>query len=207
MADDLGALAVGALTGRDRVAVLDHVEHCATCAVELESLATGADALLSLYPEVDPATTFTERVLTRIDGESHQPPPPRRPRRIAVMVAASIAALALLGGVVAAIVASDRGSGPTTVTAVLRSRAGPDGSVVLTSHHGNWLVMTLDDAGASGSVTCRVTLSDGSARTIGQFTLRGGYGSWAVRLPTSPSTVEAVTVIGQNGTVVASAAL
>jgi hypothetical protein len=203
VSDDLGALAVGALTGRERVAVLSHVEHCASCAVELESMATGADALLSLYPELDPDAGFTERTMARI-GVEQRPEHPRQPRRTYLAVAACVVALAASLGVVAALHGNAK---PTNVTATLEEPGGPVGKVMLTSEHGNWMVVTMDDSGANGSVACRLTLSDGATRTVGRYTLHAGYGSWAVRLPVAPSSVVAVTVVGRHGDALASAAL
>ncbi len=48
--DDLAALAIGTLTGRERAELLDHLERCARCAAELEELSAAADALVTLIP-------------------------------------------------------------------------------------------------------------------------------------------------------------
>jgi len=204
-ADDLGALAVGALTGRERADVLSHVERCASCAAELESLSTSADALLSLYPELEPGEGFAERVTARIEGDS--PSRRRRPTRSLLVVAAAVMVLALAGGLTAVLAGRNPGNQGTAATATLQSPTGPAGKVVLTSGHGNWLVMMLEENHATGTVTCRVTLTDGSTRTVGRFALHGGYRPWTVRLPVPPSDIVAVTVTGQDGNVLASAAV
>lgn len=204
-ADDIGTLAVGALTGRERAAALAHVERCSSCAAELESLSTGADALLALYPELDPGEGFTERVMALIEVEQQRPVRRRPPARVLVAMAAAVVALALVAGLVVTLVGRGQASQGVAATAVLHSPSGPEGKVVLTSAHGNWLIMMLDDGAASGTVTCQVTLSSGSTTTVGRFALHGGYGSWAVRLPVSPSAVVAVRVVGPDGEVVASA--
>ena len=56
--DDLAALAIGALNGRDRSVVLGHLEGCARCAAELEELSAAVDALLTLIPEATPPEGF-----------------------------------------------------------------------------------------------------------------------------------------------------
>jgi len=205
LADDLGALAVGALSGRERMAVLSHVEGCPSCAMELESLAAGADALLSLYPELDPDDGFTDRVMARI-GVDEKAVQHRRPRRVLMAAAAAVVVLALVGASIAALTGGSGNAGSGT-TATLQSPSGPKGKVVLTSGHGNWMVMSLDDEVGARSVTCRVTYSDGTTRTVGHFALHAGYGTWAVRLSVPPSEVEAVTVVNEHGTVIASASV
>ena len=45
-ADNLAELALGILTGRERMATLAHVESCAHCADELDHLSRASDAVL-----------------------------------------------------------------------------------------------------------------------------------------------------------------
>lgn len=204
-ADDLAVLAAGALTGRERAAVLVHVEHCPYCSVELESLSSSADALLRLYPEIEPPEGFADQVLARIRQEQRARWS-RRPRVLAA-VAAVVAVLGLAAGLTASLLPDNTpvANNLTTATATLQSPSGPRGSVSLTSANGGWLVMTLDARSLHGVVTCRVTLADGSNRVIGRFNVTNGYGSWAARLPVKPSDVRAVSVVDPTGAVVASA--
>jgi hypothetical protein len=206
LADDLAALAVGALSGRERMAVLAHVENCPSCAVELESLAAGGDALLALYPEIEPDDGFTERVTARL-GVDEKPVRHRRPSRVLMAAAAAVVVLALAGASIAVLSGGNGGNAGSGATATLQSPSGPKGKVVLTSGHGDWMVMSLDDAVGAGVVSCRVTYSDGTTRTVGHFAVHAGYGNWSVRLPVPPSEVEAVSVVNQHGTVIATASL
>ncbi len=206
-ADDLGVLAVGALSGRERASVLAHVERCPVCEVELESLSAGADALVALYPEREPDEGFADRVMARITAD-RATSRRRLTGRTRVALAVGAAGLvALVGGLTAAAVHHDQPDHGTLATAALASPSGVRGKVSLISADGNWLVMTLDDARATGTVTCRVVLSNGSTRDIGRFALRDGYGSWVVPLPVAPSTIEAVRIVDDHGGVVASASL
>jgi hypothetical protein len=202
-ADDLGALAAGALTGRERATVLVHVEHCPHCAVELESLSASADALLHLYPELEPDEGFTDRVMNRIRQEELRTR--RRPRmRTMLAAAAAVAALGLAAGLTTAAVSSGPPPSSNVATAVLHSPTGASGRVTLTS--AGWLVMTLDDHGTRGTVTCWVTLADGSKHVVGRFPLVRGYGSWRSRLSAPSSSVRQVWISNGSGALVAEAA-
>ena len=63
MSDDLIEFALGTLSGRRRAAVLDHLETCAHCNAEVESLADVTDKLLWLAPEAEPSLGFETRVI------------------------------------------------------------------------------------------------------------------------------------------------
>lgn len=205
-ADDLGALAAGSLTGRERSAVLVHVERCPDCTAELESLSASADALLRLFPEVEPPPGFAERVVERISRERRVE---RRPRTRAVMaVAAAVVALGLGAGLTFGLRSPDGSApAPRVVTAALQSPGGSAGSVSISSDDGGWLVMTLNDRSATRTVTCRIVLTDGSTRTVGHFTVERGYGTWSVALHVPPSSIHAVKVIGEDGSVLGSATI
>jgi len=135
-----------------------------------------------------------------------------RPVHRALAVAAVVVALALGVGI-GALVAGSGGPGtgspgtatgtPGVRTATLQSASGGGGSVVLTPGRPGWLVMTVEDAGAWGTVTCQVTLADGSHRVVGQYP--AGYGSWAARLPAPASSVRSVELVGQGGSTLATA--
>ena len=65
-ADELAELALGVLTGRDRARVLAHVETCARCAEELETLSRTADSVLRAAPEMEPPLGFEVRLFERM---------------------------------------------------------------------------------------------------------------------------------------------
>jgi hypothetical protein len=201
-ADDLAALAAGVSTGRNRADVLVHVDRCPWCAVKLEFFSAIADALLNLYPEADPGEGFAERVMDRIGVEQRLAR--RRPRtRLLFAGAAMIALLVVAAALSVVLLQLGQPSSTSVATAALQSSTGPKGSVTLTES--NWLLMTMDDRGAVGTVKCRVGFADGATRVVGQFHLGRGYGTWAVHLPTPSSVVRTVTVLSGDGSVIASA--
>ncbi len=67
--DDLAALATGTLTGRDRSAVLEHLEGCPACAAELEELSVTVDALMELVPDATPPDGFADRTVALMRAE------------------------------------------------------------------------------------------------------------------------------------------
>ena len=229
--DDLAGLATGTLTGRRRADVLDHLETCPACAAELDELSAAADALMTLVPEAEPPEQFAERTvaLMRDPGGADRdrpaairPMPTRRPwatrpaaRRV-LAAAAVVVALALgvgIGGLVAGSGGSAGGRSADTAgaagvrTATLQSASGAEGSVVLAPGRPGWLVMAVGDAGAWGTVTCRVTLADGTQRVVGRYPMTSGYGSWAARLPVPASSVRSVALVGSGGATLATARL
>src|SRR6202034_1069468 len=88
--DDLAALAVGTLTGRQRAELLVHLEGCARCAAELEELSAAADALITLIPDAEPPGGFAARTtaLMRAEPKVRQRPTLRRVIAIAAVVIA-----------------------------------------------------------------------------------------------------------------------
>lgn len=218
--DDLTALALGTLSGRERATVVGHLERCPDCAAELEELSAAADALLTVVPEEAPPDGFAARTVALMGGR----PDPRagvvartgrRPARwrVAAVAAAVVVALGIGLGVGRALAPSGgAGSSGGARTAALSSPSGATGTVVVSPGGGGWLVMTVADVPASGEVTCVVTLADGSHRTVGRFSLSTGYaspayGSWAVHLPVPASSVRSVAVVDAHGATVASATL
>jgi hypothetical protein len=204
MQDDLAALAIGALNGRDRALVLTHLEGCPGCSAELEAMSDAVDALVEVAPEASPPAGFADRTVAAMRADRPLPHRPNIARR-AVAVAAGVVALGMGIGV-GAVVTSSHGSN-AAVTGTLHSAAGPDGVVVVSSDQGGLLVMSLNDAPTSGTVTCEVTLTDGTTRVVGAFPLAEGYGSWRVHLPVPPSSVRSVRVVDDQGVTVASAQL
>ena len=73
---DLAELALGTLTGRERVAALAHLENCARCSAEVEALSVAADQLLLLAPAAEPPVGFEAGVFERLGFRGQRP---RRP--------------------------------------------------------------------------------------------------------------------------------
>ena len=70
----LAELALGTLSGRERAAMLEHVELCSRCQAELRDLARVADLSLEAAPRAEPPAGFDERVLARLAHEGRQRP-------------------------------------------------------------------------------------------------------------------------------------
>lgn len=58
--------AAGALMGRERVAILAHLERCARCRDTVDTFAATAARLVELLPEAEPPPGFVQRVLAVI---------------------------------------------------------------------------------------------------------------------------------------------
>ena len=205
--DDLASLAIGALTGLDRARVLDHLEGCSHCTVEVEELSATADALTALIPDAIPPPGFADRTMDLIRAERAAP---RRPALRRVATVAAVIVLLAAGVGVGVAVSSHGAHAPVSAVrqAQLHSSVGTKGTVLLVSKgHEGWLVMALHDAPTSGIVTCSITLDDGSRKDLGQFDLRYGYGSWSIELPVAAGTVRTVSVVDDTGAMVASARL
>jgi hypothetical protein len=152
-----------------------------------------------------PTEGFSDRTLAAIRAEQpdrHQPVI----RRLAA-VAAVVVVLAV-GGAAGAVIASSGHHAPASAlwSGPLHSAQGAHGTVVLVSSgQKGWLVMNLYDAPTSGTVTCTLDLDDGTHRSVGQFSLAAGYGSWTASIPVAVSSVRWVDVVSATGTTVASA--
>jgi hypothetical protein len=211
--NDLAELALGILSGRDRIAVLEHVESCERCSAELERLSLVADALLSLAPEVEPPVGFELRLAERLQS----PAGPRRghlPRhRRAVVLAVAAVVLAILGFGLGAFVGppSMNVRSPSVqanlTSAKLSSHGHVMGEVMVSSGTPAWMFMTVDAGAWSSEVTCEVTLASGKVVTIGVFKLSNGYGAWGAPLPAAAHEVRSARLVSPDGSVLASAQL
>ena len=223
IAPALPELALGVLTGRDRVVALAHTESCSLCADELEQLARAADAVVLVAPELEPPVGFEVRLFSRM-GVSDDVPTPIRPTPIRRRVrpwflAAAAAVVALFIGLGAGWALSSPRSGhagvavgkPTpgaiVTTAVLREHGRAVGRVSTSGGANPWMYMTLADVSIQGKVTCQVVTNDGVIHTVGTFTVRQGYGAWGAPLPVSPGDVHRAQVVSPKGTVIATATL
>ena len=76
---ELAELALGVLTGRERVEALSHVESCPRCAEELEQLSRVADTVVQVAPEMEPPVGFEVRLFERMGVADVPPRAPPRP--------------------------------------------------------------------------------------------------------------------------------
>src|SRR5580704_10345982 len=211
--EELPELALGVLTGRDRVRALAHVESCPRCAEELEQLSRTADAVVQVAPEVEPPMGFETRLFERM-GVSDV----RRRRRItprwavgALAAAAAVAALA-----VGLSLAASSPTPPTQSAQPAKGVVAADlvehGTVVgrVATHDGPhpWVSMMLFDSSARGRVNCVVVTSDGARHQVGWFDASDeGYGAWIAPLSVKPQDVRSAEVVTPSGTVIATATL
>jgi Putative zinc-finger len=214
-ADDLTALALGALAGRQRARTLAHVEACPRCAEELEQMARLSDSLVQIGPEVEPPLGFETRLFERMGvTPSASAGRRRRLRRWVPAVVAAAAAAAAVGlglslpsSTTTPTVTAQGGSGAARlVSAPLLERGRTVGRVSIDGH-GRWMSMMLFDSGARGPVDCVVVARDGSAHHVGTFVADAGYGAWIAPLRVDPAEVTAARLVSPSGAVIATATL
>jgi putative zinc finger protein len=208
LSDDLIEFALGTLSGRDRSRVLEHLETCANCDGELESLAAAADTLLWLAPEAEPSLGFETRLIERYRSTEVTRLSTRR-RRITILALAAVL-VGVLGFSANAIFATHRNAPNLSASArPTSSRLVSDGRVVgqvsISSGKPSWMIMDVDAGKLSGLVWCEVTLKDGATISVGKFTLAHGYGSWIARIKASGRNVRSARLVNSSGAVLARA--
>jgi len=217
----LAEVALGLAEGRERAAVVSHVEICDACRAELAALASVADSLTTLAPAAEPPPGFEARVVSRLgrlrDGGDGAPSARRRVpgRRLAGSVAVA-AALLIVGGF-AGWVARSPHHGATTGSQQIATPAsgalvsgGRDvGQAVLVSGYLPWMSVSVTAYLGSGPVTCRVSQAGRGTWVVGVFDLEEGWSYWAAPLPAG-ATLSAgrpahIELVGRGGTLLASA--
>jgi hypothetical protein len=211
--EELPQLALGVLTGRDRVRALAHVESCPRCAEELEQLSRAADAVVEAAPEAEPPVGFEVRLFERMGVADVRRGPRHRPPRWAVGALSAAAAVAAL--VVGLSLGLSSSTPPSQNAAPAHGVATADlvehDTVVgrVATHGGAqpWMSMMLIDSSAHGTVNCIVVTSDGVSHQVGTFVARKGYGAWVAPLRVDPRDIRRAEVVAPNGTVIATATL
>jgi len=208
ISDDLIAFALGTLSGRSRSLVLDHLETCAHCTAESESLADVADTLLWLAPQAEPPMGFETRVIERFRGSDAERRVLRR-RRVSVFAVAALLAVVLGVGVGAIATSQGNANHPSATQRPMTGRLTSDGQVLgdvtISSGSPSWVTMDVDTAKLSGVVWCEVTFANGRSETVGKFTIAHGYGSWVAPIEASGSDVRSARIVNANGAVLAQA--
>ncbi|MGX4691272.1 hypothetical protein [Streptomyces sp. JNUCC 63] len=233
---EIGAeLALGVLPGRQRAGAVAHLEGCADCREYVQHLTLVGDRLIGLLPCSEPPVGFESRVAQALtqgaaghEGASHTRgsgiPRRRAFGRIRPQVAAVSGVLVIaigFGGWAVGTAIEDTMARPAPAAAgtgmlwgglVSADAAGkPAGEIY--AHRGSpgWIYMTVDLPGRStshdGKVTCLLVHKDGTTVRVGEFTLRGGRGSWGGPAAIDPATLTAVRVTAPDGTVLARAHL
>lgn len=213
--EELPDLAAGVLGGRERVALLSHVNTCLICTNELDQLMAAADSLVHLAPEIEPPVGFESRVMERIQDRAliRQRQGRRPSRSLAIAAVAAMAAVALGVGW------ATHGTGKSPVgnaiigpgaygnlaEAPLVSGARSLGMVTVYADEDGWLLMTVESSTWSGPVQCRVIANNGEARTVGSFHLVSGRGAWLAPLPAGVDQIRTAELVGTGGRVLATA--
>jgi anti-sigma-K factor RskA len=212
--EDLSELALGVLTGRDRVQTLAHVDTCPRCAEELEQLSRAADAVVLVAPEVEPPMGFEVRLFERMGVADVRRRRRRRvrPRWVAGALAAAAVVAALVVGLSLALSSSSPTQSAQSAHGVVVADLVEHGTVVgrVATHDGPhpWMSMMLFDSSARGRVNCVVVTSDGARHQVGSFNASDdGYGAWIAPLSVKPQDVRSAEVVAPSGTVIATATL
>ncbi len=214
-AADLPELALGVLTGRERVRALSHVESCPRCAEELEQLSRAADAVVQVAPEVEPPMGFEVRLFDRMGVADVRTRGRRgRPRRwMPAVLAAAAAVVALAVGLTVALSSpsppAQNAAGPTRQVAVATLVGNGENLGRVVTHAGAqpWMSMMLADSGVQGTVNCVVVTKDGVTHLVGTFTAKNGYGAWLAPLHVDPKDLRTAQIVSPSGKVIATASL
>jgi Putative zinc-finger len=220
--DDLGELALGTLTGRERVAALAHLESCARCSAEVDELSAAADELLHLAPAAEPPLGFEAGVFERLGLQDK----PRRWRpsfawkfMLRPKVAAAIGACAVvLAFGLGALVGHRSGGGDyynsapvaphSAVTeAALHTGNRMVGRVMVYAGNPTWLFMFMDDPSWQGTLRCEVVMDQGPTVMLGRFWLSDGKGAWAASVPQPAGRLAEARIVNDKGRVLAVADL
>jgi hypothetical protein len=215
--DDLVALALGSLTGKQRVAAVAHMESCARCSAEVDELSKAADQLLHLAPASEPPLGFEAGVFERL-GLNPRPPRLRwwltaRPRLVMAMAACALVVTFGLGAVVGHGTSSggDKYAAPgpkaPIETAALYSGSHMVGRVLVYAGNPTWLFMYMDDPAWQGAIHCEVVVDQGPTVDLGQFWLSEGKGAWAASVDQPAGRLSQARIVGSDGKVLASANL
>jgi len=215
-ADNLAELALGILTGRDRVPTLAHVESCAHCADELDHLSRASDAVLDIAPEVEPPLGFEVRLLSRMRHDRVRSPR-HVPHRWLFACAAAVVALAAGLSIGLSMGSSPTSSKvatqahPTTSKPVLTASLIEDdrtvGGVSLYGGSIPVLTMQLAESSVHGTVTCEIVTDNGATHELGTFRVTSGYGAWATPLGVSPRNVRVALLVSPDGATIATATI
>ncbi len=198
--EHLAEYALGVLDGRERAAVLAHVEACADCAEESRSLAAAADTLVMVPVAVDPPLGFESRVVERIRSSAARSGRSRWgvPRLAA---AAAIVAVAFAVGWGVEHATSTPGGGPahSVIERQLVASGRSVGLVYVDTGRPTWMFVSLDVPGAPAKVVCEVVTRSGLRERVGTFTLADGHGAWGATLAVPWSQVRAVDITSTSG--------
>jgi hypothetical protein len=206
LAEAGAALALNALTGRERAQALEHLQDCRRCRAQTGAMALTSDDLLRLLPDTPPPPGFTNRVTSQLGRHSR---PPARSRTRVVLAATAVVVMLVAGGLTGwGLRIAHR---PTTPAATLRTAAliSPThqqlGKVFLHLHGSHWIFFTVDAETGNATLICQLTTRPGQLITAGTFAILAGDGYWGTPVPPHPTTITGARLITTSGTLLATA--
>lgn len=200
LSDDIVTdLALGYLSGRERVAALAHAAGCVRCRGELRSLVETGEALLLAGPLIDPPAGFETAVLSDI-----QPRSGRVPRRVgALAVAAVVAALVAF----AALTMIDPGGDPVAEATMITPEGRDVGSVWHNAGDDQpWVFLsvprwTLWETSGPHEYRLEARLGDGTTVDLGRIDFAVDDGSYATTLGRDVGPIRSLSVTDETGRV------
>lgn len=211
--DRILELALGEVTGPDRDMLTAHLAGCPACRKDYDELATAIEQTLAAVPRAAPPAGFEAKVLRALHTQQSPTAPPSSRRRVLLPVAAAAVVGLIAGaGLTLAVTGQDDPGSDQVVVATgaspLTTSVGVEvGRVSRSSDHGTQvLVVEVGDGPAGNRYLCRLLLTDGTTRDVGQWQLdRKQPNSWVV--PAAEPGVRGVQLIGESGKVWSSAQL
>jgi len=217
--EDLAELALGTLSGRQRMLALAHLEGCQRCSTLVEELSGVADQLLQLAPAAEPPVGFEARVFERLGLMRQRGPHTSRRSQVratwrtsSLLAAAAVAVVLAFG--LGALVGHSQGTGadhynqaaPIELSSLV-SHGHDMGSVYVYAGNPTWLFMVIDGSHWQGTLRCEVTVDDGPPQVLGQFWLSDGKGAWAESISQPAGRLRQARVLSASGQVLATADL
>jgi hypothetical protein len=207
--DGLDELALGLVDESERGRLLAHAAACPRCQARLDDLVALGDRLLLVAPEVEPPAGFEGRALERM-GVGPVSPAGRPGRAGRWLVAVAVVVVTLTAGIV---IGRSSTSGPPSAASrsgVIVATSGADiGTVTLLSApRPHILVSVPQPRSGPGVRTCELELTDGRRVAVGSWTSDElSSGIWAVALDAALLDAVAMRVIGEDGSILATAIL
>ncbi|HVB70580.1 MAG TPA: hypothetical protein VND83_03635 [Acidimicrobiales bacterium] len=200
--ESLAECALGVLDGRQRAAVMAHVETCEECESELRALSATSEALVTVPVAQDPPLGFESRVMDRI-RYSDAPVALRRWRPLQLAAAAAV----LVAAIGVGWTLDHATSTPVTKNALrsniversLVSNGRTIGAVYVDTARPSWMFVSIDAPGAPSRIRCEVITNSGRHDLVGTFWLSGGYGAWGKTLDVPWSAVRTVEISTTSG--------
>jgi hypothetical protein len=165
------------------------------------------NSLLELALDVEPPLGFEMRLGQRLRAGATTPPRHRWRRSLSLVASAALLA-GILGFGVGLLETRTNGANAqasATASAPLHSGARVMGEVFVVPGTRSWMYMTVKAGSWSGVVQCELVLTNGKILHVGHFELYPGYDSWGAPFRPGGGKVRQAKLVGNNGTVLASA--